>query len=146
MIATARTCSGCGSELKGTGRAKWCSERCRKQTLYGGVCVDCGAQTSGSEGNGPNAPKRCQRARLIAANHEVWSARREMVERMWCDGFSSREIARAAGVSEAAAPSFIGVCRYRGWDLPVRNQGSSDWLKAHPEHTARMREARARAR
>lgn len=54
-------CSGCHQEipLSRGGRArKWCSERCRKETLYGGRCMDCGAVTNGSNGRG-KAHKRC---------------------------------------------------------------------------------------
>jgi hypothetical protein len=37
----------------GNGNAKWCSERCRKNTLYGGKCEDCSVPTSGGSGHGP---------------------------------------------------------------------------------------------
>lgn len=47
-------CHGCDTELppnRAPGRArKWCSERCRKQTLYARPCMDCGApRTNGSD-------------------------------------------------------------------------------------------------
>jgi hypothetical protein len=55
-------CKGCGVELppnKAPGQArKWCSGRCRKQTLYAGACVDCGAPTNGYDGPG-KASERC---------------------------------------------------------------------------------------
>lgn len=60
MSATSvRACAGCGGPLPTShGRRKWCSERCRRQTLYAGRCVDCGAPTNGSDGPG-RAGERC---------------------------------------------------------------------------------------
>lgn len=59
---TTLQCHGCGAgiprRVKGGVQRKWCSERCRK-AQYAGVCVDCGAPTSGSNGRGPAAPQRC---------------------------------------------------------------------------------------
>lgn len=47
-------CEGCGTPFppyssRGR-RRKWCSGRCRKQTLYSGQCIDCGAPTNGYDG------------------------------------------------------------------------------------------------
>lgn len=56
------TCQGCGTTGVQTTHArlrKWCSERCRKSTLYGGVCEDCGGPTDGSAGLG-KAATRCR--------------------------------------------------------------------------------------
>jgi hypothetical protein len=52
-----RICQGCGRELTGAAR-KWCSQRCRRDTCYGGVCTECGARTSGARGPG-HAASRC---------------------------------------------------------------------------------------
>ncbi len=42
------TCSGCGVDLPAQ-KKKWCSERCRKQACYSGICEVCGGHTySGS--------------------------------------------------------------------------------------------------
>jgi hypothetical protein len=55
MTAT-RECRGCSSPLepsKPGGRPRlWCSQRCRRQTLYGGTCAHCGSPTNGSDGPG----------------------------------------------------------------------------------------------
>jgi Homing endonuclease associated repeat len=44
-----KTCQGCGSVLAAPGRPgpprKWCSDRCRKVSLYSGTCIDCGGRT-----------------------------------------------------------------------------------------------------
>lgn len=56
-------CAGCGESFpvrnkKALNRAKWCSERCRRQTLYSKPCPGCGKPMDGS--NGPHvAPRRC---------------------------------------------------------------------------------------
>lgn len=58
--ATQRTCSGCGADLTGThGKRKWCSERCRRNTMYAGTCEGCGAPTNGSNGRS-KAPTHCR--------------------------------------------------------------------------------------
>lgn len=57
-----RECAGCGElfpiRSKHAKRAKWCSDRCRKRQ-YSTPCIDCGAPTNGSDGNGAKSPKRC---------------------------------------------------------------------------------------
>lgn len=72
------TCQGCGTELapsRGGPARKWCSDRCRKQMLYSGVCIDCGARTNGSNGRGPNAAKRCRACFPAAAGEtrKMWT-------------------------------------------------------------------------
>jgi hypothetical protein len=57
------TCQGCAVDLppkkwKGPDR-KWCSNRCRKQTLYSGTCRECGARTNGSDGPGTASDLCC---------------------------------------------------------------------------------------
>jgi hypothetical protein len=65
-----RTCEGCGSPLppnKALGRRrKWCSERCRKLTLYSRRCVDCGAVCN-VDGRVAGAAERC----LACARTEI---------------------------------------------------------------------------
>lgn len=42
-----RECPGCGADLTGThGKRKWCSERCRKDASYSGVCRVCGGKVA----------------------------------------------------------------------------------------------------
>lgn len=79
MIAlAARTCAGCGTELPPqtwTGRSrKWCTDRCRKRTLYGRRCIDCGGYCDGSSGNLRQAT-RCQEC----------ATRHATAERKWTD-------------------------------------------------------------
>jgi hypothetical protein len=67
-VATA-TCA-CGAELApnhapGHPR-KWCSERCRRRTLYTGSCVDCGKETYNGNATPPERCSSCaNRARAI---------------------------------------------------------------------------------
>ncbi len=72
-------CAGCPAILppnKAPGRArKWCSDRCRKQTTYVRCCEDCGARLSGSDGNGPNAPRWCVTCAVphVADANRIWT-------------------------------------------------------------------------
>jgi hypothetical protein len=55
------TCRGCGEPIDpGTNNRKreWCSDRCRKRTLYSRQCVDCGA-TCNVDGRVEGASERC---------------------------------------------------------------------------------------
>lgn len=57
-------CAGCDNEVppnKAPGRArKWCSERCRKRTLYSRRCIDCGAVCN-TDGSVTEPSLRCQK-------------------------------------------------------------------------------------
>ncbi len=90
-----RTCHNpdCDTVLVGQ-RRKWCSEWCRKTTLYGGACSDCGARLDGSNGRGPRAPIRCRDCAHSAAR--TWS-REQIVDRIreW-----DRRFGRAPAASE----------------------------------------------
>ena len=115
-VAAARTCVGCGREFEGRGRAKWCSDRCRKQTLYAGVCVDCGAPTNGY--NGPDkAAKRCHRCAMRSQAENARWTRDAIVGaiREWAERFSRPPTAtewstaanRSAAGSRCALPVHI---------------------------------------
>lgn len=72
-------CKGCGTELppktwQGRDRL-WCSDRCRKQTLYSRPCADCGEPMNGSDGNSPNASVRCVSCanKVNGAARTVWT-------------------------------------------------------------------------
>jgi hypothetical protein len=68
---------GCTNELapnRAPGRPrKWCSDRCRKRTLYAQPCVDCGEPTDGSQGF--QAEPRCLRCTNVrnGAARRVWT-------------------------------------------------------------------------
>lgn len=72
-------CAGCGGPLppQKAGRPrKWCSERCRKQTMYGGTCRFCGATTNGYDGPGTASDvcKVCLYTRLAWNREKVIAA------------------------------------------------------------------------
>lgn len=61
-VAVGRLCQGCETLLppsNGPRARKWCSDSCRKRTLYSGTCVDCGGATDPSNGRA-NAATRCR--------------------------------------------------------------------------------------
>lgn len=49
---------------------KWCTERCRKRTLYGGICIDCGNPCDGASRRKKSV--RCKRC-APAAQEKKWS-------------------------------------------------------------------------
>jgi DNA-directed RNA polymerase subunit RPC12/RpoP len=78
-LPAGRVCQGCGAKLvpnKGPGpQRKWCSDRCRKNTLYVRFCADCGARLNSSDGHGPHAPVRCPgcASRASGEARKVWT-------------------------------------------------------------------------
>jgi hypothetical protein len=82
-------CAGCDNEVppnKGPGRRrKWCSERCRKITLYSRRCLDCGAVCN-TGGRVAEPAVRC----LVCHNAyertvERRQARKYATEKKWTD-------------------------------------------------------------
>jgi hypothetical protein len=69
------TCDGCGApteQPRSGRRRRWCSDRCRKRTLYAGTCETCGAATDGSNGRAA-APTQCTTCQHRAATAAaVW--------------------------------------------------------------------------
>lgn len=61
MTTAVPRCRGCRSLLHvhSGSRRQWCSERCRKATLYAGTCEFCGGPTSGTNGRAA-AAKVCR--------------------------------------------------------------------------------------
>jgi transcriptional regulator with XRE-family HTH domain len=94
-----------------------------RKLRYVGECIDCGAPTGGSEGRGPNAPKRCRRCagrRNREREQERNRERRELVERLWAEGKSFREIGEALGWKGSP---WNNICQLRnrgGYHLPHR--------------------------
>jgi hypothetical protein len=66
-------------------RRKWCSELCRRRTMYGGTCKYCGAKTDGSNG-AAKAPEVCRSCQ----GHERKEWTREAILaalRLWVERF-----------------------------------------------------------
>lgn len=150
-------CAGCGDPLPPQTigrRRKWCSQRCRRDTLYSGACVACGARTSGNNGRA-KAPERClachnevQRANAIWNRDSIIRAIREFAETYGrpprVTDFSEAHAAAAghAGrVPEGDWPAFATVQHYCGsWNEAVRAAGfepfdpvgDHDWAVGRP--------------
>lgn len=115
-------CAGCGAPLAPSeGRPrKWCSERCRK-AQYSVPCEDCGAPVNGNDGRGAHRwCLECSGKRAGERQKDAWLEHRVMIEAMWADGLTSREIGAAIGYSPKHAPHLITKLRYLGYDLPHR--------------------------
>lgn len=112
-----RECPGCGEDLTWTHpNTRWCSDKCRKDTLYAGECENCGAKTGGSNGRGPNASKRC---RYCSATK--YAERNEELIEMWEAGEPTRHIAEKLEMSEEGVRRTANNLRRRhGRDLPLR--------------------------
>lgn len=129
-------CQGCGGPLapsRGRVPRKWCSDRCRRHTLYSRPCADCGTPTYDGTAHPPERCTHCSpRQMQIAAVRAKWLSHRTMIETMWADGLKVGEIRVAAGI-----PTWTpGPYRSRGYDLPHRRT---------PEQIARIVAGRAKA-
>jgi hypothetical protein len=82
---------GCDQPLapqKGRGRRrKWCSERCRKVTLYSGECRDCGARINTSG----DVARRSERCNSCANQHKIDQSRRWILDSVaeWVELFGT---------------------------------------------------------
>ena len=141
-------CQGCGESLPPTtwlGRdRKWCSERCRKaQHNEREACVDCGGPTKFGARNGYSktgiAP-RCQ-ACTTARTQAEWAPYRRMVEEMWAEGLTARQIGEALGWEMKNPGARISTLRSRGYDLPRRY--SDDRIATCVLNGESLRKARA---
>lgn len=119
-MSAATHCHGCGEALppakKYAHRRKWCSERCRKQTLYSTACVDCGGRTTG-DGSYHLRCQRCNGIATAARQREEWAPVKRLIEQMWADGMTATQIGHALGGSGPINQSSL---RSRGYDLPHR--------------------------
>lgn len=79
-------CQGCSAELppnRGPGqKRKWCSERCRRHTIYSRPCADCGTPTYDGSANPPERCVPCHaRTRVIWTPEAIIDAIREFADR-----------------------------------------------------------------
>jgi DNA-binding CsgD family transcriptional regulator len=98
-------CQGCGTELPPqtyTGRArKWCSESCRKRTLYGRACDVCGRRDNGSEG------KRESYVCVDCQYEAEYGERNRRILAAWERGETGKQIAAREGMTEEAVLSWL---------------------------------------
>lgn len=73
MAPEIRICQGCETPLPADahGSRRWCSDRCRRHTLYSGLCADCGKTTY--NGGTKKPPERCSPCSNRARN-TIWTA------------------------------------------------------------------------
>lgn len=111
-----RNCRGCGEALPLTlHRARlYCTDECRPTYKEPGECRECGAATA------PQS-KRCLECDL-ADRARAKSHRTEVIERMWNDGATLKEIAAELDTTvNALGPEFVRL-RRNGVDLPYRRK------------------------
>lgn len=114
-------CDGCGESFAYVNRPgrnpRWCSERCRKRTLYGGKCEICGAITNGYDGPG-TASDRCSAHNRPAEDHHAKAEvrTREMLA-LRNKGMLNAEIAARMGVSRFAVNAALSRSRLARFGL-----------------------------
>lgn len=119
------TCAGCGTAIEQPPRGKprkWCSDRCRKRTLYGGTCKLCGAVTNGYDGPGTAAEVciDCYETRNAERNAEI-------IER-WNEGEPEWYIAEEMGLDGIAVRSVVQIARRHGGQVALhRKRNRTDW-------------------
>lgn len=127
-------CDGCGAEIpqRGNRRRRWCSQRCRKRTLYSGTCRRCGATTNGYGGPGTAsdlcvhcAPKETARwtCDAIVTAMRSWAAEhgRPPVAGDWSQTLA-RQRNRPARSGEFPATSMV-LYVFGSWNAAVESAG-----------------------
>jgi biotin operon repressor len=113
-----KECPGCGTDLTGThGRTKWCSERCRRHTMYSNRCRHCGASVYDGSAQPPDECGECLR-------EERFGERNGRLREMWEADEPTWYIAEKLGMSEIAVTTWVdGRRRKHDEDLPLRRLG-----------------------
>lgn len=121
------TCHGCGvpvTQPEGRGRPrKWCSEKCRKDTCYAGVCIDCGGPTNGLKSGRNRESVRCDHC-FKTKN----LARRERILAAWNQWEPAWMIAEREGISETNVLTIVNQQRRAGRHVILhRKRNRTDW-------------------
>jgi len=117
-------CAGCGVKLpppspKANRGRKWCSDQCRKKTLYSPPCIDCGTPT-----NGTTPSKHKGRCKACGQRHvaEVARAKSEPIDQAVLElrrqGYLNWAIEDKLGLPYNAAASRLCRMRRRGVEVP----------------------------
>jgi hypothetical protein len=129
VIATCQG-RGCCNLLKPSRRArprKWCSDECRKRTLYAGTCIDCGASTNGSDGPG-KASERCQSCRTAYDKAQAKWTRERIIQAI-------QQWATVYGAPPAATDWNVAHARALGLHDRVARYQATDRAVDHPAHS-----------
>lgn len=115
-----RACLQCGSDLTDTHWKRiFCSDRCRKDYRYAGVCTDCGGPTDGKKSGFSRNPTRC-RGCMETRNWE----RNSRLRVLWEEGRTAGYIAEQLGMSEGAVSTWVQKQRkHHEDDLPLHRLG-----------------------
>lgn len=118
---------GCGTALppsRGYRERKWCSEKCRKLTLYARYCVDCGGicNTDGRVTDPSSRCRTCSRAHQsrLDVRREV-SARNVGQRRRWSDEDFARVFQKLTDRGELTTGGYARMyARSRRGSMPSR--------------------------
>lgn len=83
----------------------------------GGVCACCGAPTDGSRAQPAKHCRRCAEEISVARLRERGRIHRQLVERLWAEGKTAKEICTITGRSIN-----ISTLRKQGYNLPHRRR------------------------
>jgi len=129
-------CAGCEQvftwRTKSCRRPIWCSDKCRKRTLYSGTCVDCGGRTDGvASGKTPVERCRdCSNRRQGDRSRQVGIALLGELEALYAEGRPIAEIAQILEFTTGGLNAYIVRHRAKGANLPYRRNNSSAAIAA----------------
>lgn len=134
------TCTGCNEPLppnKAPGPPrKWCSERCRRRTMYTTPCKTCGAAVYDGSAKPPDECGDCKYRR-------TYRERNERIFKAWNEGEPAWYIGEREGMTETQVGSLINHHRGLGRNLVLhRKRNRQDWgrVKALYDQGATYRE------
>lgn len=131
------TCEGCGASLPALrhGHRKWCSERCRRHTLYTTPCKGCGKAIYDGSTNPPDECGQCKYRR-------IYGERNERIREMWEAGEPTQRIGEQLGMSESTVRHWVDSHRrIYGENLPLRRCRNRElWPKIQERLQAGMRQ------
>lgn len=108
-------CRGCGATLaptNGRGRQRlWCSDRCRRRTLYVTPCRTCGAKVYDGTANPPNECGGCKHERLYGEQNR-------RIRQLWRRGATAPEIGQELGLPAVNVSARIQAWREGGESIP----------------------------
>lgn len=128
MTGVCPTCGGPTPLGKSGKPRKWCSDECRR-SFYSQPCPGCGRPMSGSDGNGPNAPKLCltcngeRSGDMEKQRWATYSATRDRrIIELMTENATNSEIGLALGYTAGSVGQFIVRLRRKGVELPERSR------------------------
>jgi hypothetical protein len=143
-------CDGCGTPITQPPRCRrvrWCSDRCRKQTLYGGQpCRRCGAPRGANGSDGNHADRlcpACARADFAVAAAAQHARHVREWEAMWAAGLKHAEIAAATGWTVKGVGAQITRLRAEGHNFPYRRPSAIENGRRVAAASAAARASRA---